>query len=306
MITLTDVRDFYDMHPKNTTKVWFNNYFNPVKRLLTECLDVKTDIVVCLKKYDNVIQKMQEKYESAETVKFYLRALLFLIENYPDLKDVVKKEKYVLAYDTAKMKAMEDLAQKPVKANVPYATIKEKVLAKYGEDSREMLLVDFYEQVPVRLDLDNIYVYANSSVVSTPAPGKYLNLKSKVLTMSVFNKTVEKYGDKVVKLSDDLILKIRKYLKPDQDVLFIFPVSQGKFIANMLRAAGIDGGTMGTLRHSVASKEMTAAERTETARISGHSGQESLQYRRPNVDSVKMFVPVSLQERVNQLILENT
>jgi hypothetical protein len=303
MLTLIDVRDFYDTHEKNTSKVWFNNYFNPVKRLFTDCLAVKSDIIVCLKRYDDVIQQINEKYQTAETVKYYLRALLFLIEGYPGLKDTVKKDKYVIAYDVAKMQAMNDLAEKPVKANVPYNLIKEKVVARYGEYSREMLLVDFYEQVPVRLDLDDIYVYANSSMVATPAPGKYLNLKSKILTMVIYNKTNDKYGDKVIRLSDELILKIRKYLKPEQDVLFIFPMSQGKFIANMLRAAGIDGATMGTLRHSIASKEMTAAERIETARVSGHSAQESLQYRRPDVTSVKMFVPVTLQERVNAMIL---
>ena len=305
MLTLENIETFYDNHPKNTTPLWKKNHFAPIKRLLVDCLDVKNDAIVCLRQYASVLQKIHDTYENGNTRRYYLRSLLFLLDEYPDLTKKVKKEPYLDAFNAAKVYTIEQTEEQPTIANVPFDEIRTKVAKAFGESSVELLLIDVYKELPLRLDLADIEIYYDTKRVPDPEPDKYITLRSKTVIMHTYNKSSEKYGKKEVKLSDELINKIRASLKlKPRDVLFSFPSSQGTYIGKILRTAGVPGGTLSTLRHSVSSIKRTPEERVKIAKVAGHSATMSLGYRRPEVSGTMMNIPGELKEMVAGLIAQ--
>ena len=305
VLPIEDIENFYQLNPSNTTAVWFKNHYPPIKRLLTECLNIKSDAIHCLRKYNDVIQRITETYDNANTRRYYLRSLLYLLDNYPGLSDKVKKQPYLDAYNASKVYKIEQDETKPTIANVRFQDIRAKVSKTFGEASTELLLIDFYKETPVRLDLSDIQIFFDVKKLPDPVPDKYLTLRSKMLVMNKYNKTSETYGKKEVRLSDPLINKIRDSLKLNpRSTLFTFPNTQGLYISKILRTSGIKDGTLLTLRHSVLSQEMTPEERVEIAKVAGHSASTSMEYRRPENPGLMMNIPVTLQERVYQLILQ--
>ena len=54
MISVEEVENFFENHPNNTSPNFIKNHASPVLRLLHDCLDVKNDIVTCLKPVDKL------------------------------------------------------------------------------------------------------------------------------------------------------------------------------------------------------------------------------------------------------------
>ena len=277
-ISLAKVQKFFDNHPNNQTKNFKQNHEKPIIRILQLCLGIEDDVIKCLKDPEAVAKKILDKYTNTNTVKFYFQALLFLIDNYPGLDAKIGRGQYYDYWLGSKvMKAEEDLAKPPID-NIDYDDIKEKVNDQFGLESEESLFIDFYEQAPLRLDFHDIYV-------NDKTKSNNLDLKTKKLTMKVYNKTSDKYGDKIIPLTQGLIDKVGRFKTSGK--LFSFSrTTQGAKIKRILQESGIDG-SMNTLRHSVHSKDMTPAERVELARRSGHAPETSVMYKRTNIKKLQ-------------------
>jgi hypothetical protein len=144
----------------------------------------------------------------------------------------------------------------------------------------ESLYVSVYRKTPVRLDYQDIKVYGTMAQVPDDQE-KFLVLQSKKIVMHHYNKTDKKYGTKEIKLDTELMDKIKASLKKQpRDQLFVFSNSNPtKANSNILRKAGIDKGSMNTLRHAVMSQEMTPEDRVKLSRIAGHSPTTSVEYK---------------------------
>jgi len=281
MISVEDVEQFYESHPNNTTPNFWKNHAAPVLRLLHDCLNVKNDVATCLKPVDKVVKQVKLKYKNPNTIKFYLQALLFLVDEYPELKEKVNRQKYYDAWQASKVvKAEFDAEEKPKKTGPTIENIQQKVDEKFGEDSMESLYVSVYRKTPVRLDYQDIKIFGTMAQVPDDQE-KYLVLQSKKIVMHNYNKTANKYGTKEIKLDTELMNKIKASLKKTpRDQLFVFSNSNPtKAISNILRKAGIEKGSLNTLRHAVASQEMTAEDRVKLARIAGHAPTTSVDYK---------------------------
>lgn len=281
MISVEQVEAFFENHPNNDDKNFLKNHAAPVLRLLHDCLDVKNDIITCIRPVDKVVQKVKQKYQNPNTIKYYLQSLLFLVDEYPGLKDKVNRQKYYDAWEASKVVKIEfDAEEKPKKTGPSIESIQDAVDKKFGADSIESLYIAIYRQAPVRLDYQDIKVFGSLNQVPEDTE-KYLVLQSKKLIMHHYNKTDKKYGTKEIKLSPELMNKIKASLKKQpRDQLFVFSNSNPtKAISNILRKAGIAGGSLNTLRHAVMSEEMTPEDRVKLARVAGHAPTTSVDYK---------------------------
>ena len=305
VISVEDIEAFYENHPNNTTPNFIKNHQKPVIRLLHDCLDVKNDVVACLRPVDKVIQKVKQKYSNPNSLKFNLQALLFLVDGYPGLADKVNRQKYFDAWQASKVVKAEADAKAPEIPDVNINEIQTAVDKQFGENSMESLYISLYRQAPVRLDYQNIMIFGTLNQVPE-GTDKYLVLQSKTLFMKSYNKTAKTYGTKEKKLSSELMNKVKASLKKQpREQLFIFSNNNpSKAISNILRKSGIDG-SLNTLRHSVMSQEMSPEDRVELSKVAGHAPTTSVAYKRSSTSSGKMvLVPNELLSIVNELIAD--
>jgi len=306
VITVEDVEAFYDNHPNNTGPNFLKNHQAPVLRLLSDCLEIKNNVDSCLKPVDSVVKRIKQKYSNPNTLKFYLQALLFLVDGYPGLADKVNRQKYFDAWQASKVVKAEADAKAPEIPDVNINEIQTAVDKQFGENSMESLYISLYRQAPVRLDYQNIMIFGTLNQVPE-GTDKYLVLQSKTLFMKSYNKTAKTYGTKEKKLSSELMNKVKASLKKQpREQLFIFSNNNpSKAISNILRKSGIDGGSLNTLRHSVMSQDMSPEERVQLARVAGHAPTTSVAYKRQSTSSGKMvLVPNELLSIVNELIAD--
>lgn len=307
-ISIQQAKEFFENHPQNTTPNFKKNHQAPVLRLLNDCLEVQDDIVDCLSDAREVIDKIKNKYKNHNTIKYYLQALLFFVDSFPNLRDFVNRDEIFKAWQASKLTMIEgEEERKKNIANIEYDDIKEKVYEKFGSNSQEALFIDFYEEVPLRLDFYDIKLFRNTKdLPEDDVPPKYLNLETGRLFMKDYTKTKNKYGDKEVYLSKELMEKIKYNLKnKPREYLFKFKNKDpSAAIKTLLRQAGIINASMNTLRHSVHTKTMTPEERIEMARRSGHAPETSLDYRRPKEKLTSIEVPEKHLETVKYFVTE--
>jgi len=279
-LSVEQVQEFYKNHPQNETANFLKNHSAPVLRLFSDCLEVKgNDVIKCLKKSKDVLEKVKTKYTNPNTVKFYLQSLLWLIDQYPGLAKAVPRDKYFDAWQASKVLMIEHTnTQKAEQPYVPYSDIQEKVDTKYGPESMESLFISFYKEVPARLDFYNIMIGGNNTA------DKYLVPDRATLVMRKYNKTSDKHGTKEIKLSKELMDKINASLKsnPRLELIVFSNRNASKAIVNLLKGAGIKG-SLNTLRHSIMSDpKTTPEERVELAKKAGHSITTNMDYIRKN------------------------
>jgi glycerophosphoryl diester phosphodiesterase len=306
-ISVEQAKDFFDKHPNNTTKNFLKNHQAPLLRTLNLCLEEKDDVSACLSDTEAVIKKITDAYQNPNSRKYYLQSVLFFVDGYPGLANHVDRKKYFDAWSASKVVTYETEQEKPKKENIDYEEIEQKVQKKYGVNSQEALFIDFYKEVPVRLDFYDIHVYNKTKDLPEDLPDKYLNLETRRMFFKKYNKTNNKYGDKEIYLSQDLVDKIKYNLKHNpRDNLFRFKNKDpGSAIKTLLNKAGIKNATMNTLRHSVHSQKLTAEERVELARRSGHSVETSVSYKRPSPEpTIQMEIPTKYQGTIKHILNE--
>jgi len=306
-ISVEQAKDFFDKHPNNTTKNFLKNHQAPFLRTLNLCLQENDDIVTCLSDAPAVIKKITDAYENPNTRKYYLQSVLFFVDGYPGLANHIDRKKYFDAWSASKVVKLEYEEDKPKKENIDYEEIEKKVQKKYGINSQEALFIDFYKEVPVRLDFYDISVFNKTKDLPADLPDKYLNLETRRMFFKKYNKTNNKFGDKEIYLSQELVDKIKYNLKHNpRDTLFRFRNKEpGAAIKTLLNKAGIKNATMNTLRHSVHSQKLTPEARVEMARRSGHSIQTSISYKRPNPEeTIRMEIPTKYQDTIKHILNE--
>jgi len=293
-ITLVKLETFYEEHEKATLKTFKNNYYNPIERLVRDCLELSEtdDVVPCLKDHADVIGKVKETYSNLNTIKFYLQAIVWLVTNHPNLSRKIGKratEAYVKAWEVSKSEQMLEQASTPKPTYPKYETIQKTIDEHYGKRSLESMFVMLYGETSKRLDYGEIQVVASKNLI--PDTGNYLVIQGGNMVFREYNKTSERYGETKIKLSSGLMTKVRKHLKDNpRDLLFTF-TNQSVWISKMLKEAGFQDGNMTWLRHSVASQPMTAEQRVEVAKRSGHSLQTSINTYRGEIQQPEDFLP---------------
>jgi hypothetical protein len=308
-ISIDQAKEFFENHPQNTTANFKKNHQNPVLRILRVCLEEEDgDIVDCLSDSQAVIKKITDTYDNHNTIKFYLQSLLFFVDQYPKLADHVDRKAFFDAWNKSKVVMLDNEPER--KAGIPnieYEDIEKKVYKKYGVNSQEALFIDFYKESPVRLDFYDIHIFNKTKDLPKDLPDKYVNLETRRLLFKKYTKTKNKYGDKEIYLSEDLVDKIKTNLKNNpRDRLFRFKNKDpSAAIKTLLSGAGIKNASLNTLRHSIHSQELSPEERIETARRSGNSTGTSLSYRRPKAEAtIQMEVPEKYKDTISHILKE--
>jgi len=305
-ISQADAESFYDEKSAGKPSTFAKNYKNPLLRILKDCMVKTNNVVACLKKHKEVIDKIINKYENVNTRKVYLQALLWFIDNYEGLRTEVNREAYLRAWEQSKLDVMET----PNKEYNDLPTIDEvqnKIDDKYGKDSIQSLYISFFREVPMRLDYQNIKVYKSTTEVPEDAV-KYIVYRTKKLIMKEYNKTSKKYGVAEYPLSDELITKIKNSLeqKPRPELIQFSNNNPTKAVANMLRGADMNL-TLNSLRHIMSIGAITPADKVELAKKMGHSIQASRNYRaqiKDEKDLVKIDIPRRHEDAIRQLIAD--
>ena len=294
MITQTDIENFYTEKSADKPKTFFQNYADPVIRTIKSCMATKKDVIKCLKTPEKVFEDIYKRSENVNTRKVYLQAILWLIDNYPDMKSKVPREKYFDEWNKAKLITTEAPAKEY--EMIPSADIQKKVDEKFGEESMESLFLSFFREVPMRLDYQNI-MFENAE--------KFLDLKKGEVTFTTWNKTAKNKEPKVIKLSAELLKKVSESLKKEpRDQLFIFSnQNPTKAVSNILKGAGLDM-TMNGLRHILANEDVeTIEKKVEKAKVMGHSPATGSKYRSQiKGDKTTFEVPNEHAEAIEKLI----
>lgn len=296
-LTVSKLEEFFIAQAEGRPSSFLKNYKDPAIRILIKCMSEDDDAISCLKNHETIINNIMKTYENINTRKVYLQALLWLVDNYPNLAKKVNREAYLDAWESSKMAVVES----PPHEYKDLPTIDEvqtKVDATYGEDSIESLYIAFFREAPMRLDYKGILIYDNSGDVPDDAE-KFIVLETKKLTMRKYHKTSKRYGVAEYHLSDELVAKIQESLqKYERQELIIFSNSNpSKAIGQLLRAAGFDM-TLNGLRHIMSGSAKTIEEKVEMARKMKHSPNTSKIYRSQMI----VNVPEDRRQEVEELI----
>jgi len=296
MISQLDIEKFYSEKSQDKPKTFFQNYADPVIRTLKSCLGTKKDVIKCLKNPEVVFKDIYARSENVNTRKVYLQAILWLIDNYPEMKTKVPREKYFDEWSKAKLLTAE--AEPKTYEMIPSVDIQKAVDEKFGEDSQESLFLSFFREIPMRLDYQNIMF----------EPGeKFLDLQKGEITFTTWSKTSKNKEPKIIKLSTGLLKKINESLKNDpRDQLFVFSNSNPtKAVGNILKGAGFQM-TMNGLRHILANEDVeTTDQKVEKANIMGHSPATGSKYRKQiKNDNTTFEVPSEHADAIEKIIKE--
>ena len=267
-ISIEHIKTYYnqlvenDEMAKNSAK----NYISRLKIIMkeTQNCDIDDDVVPCMKKFDDFIQAIEEKYTSETTRFAHLQTIVKAIDTYPSLKKKVPFQRYKDKLLEFKTRSDEEQVQKKVEDEVPpFSEIKDKVYDNYPAGSKERLLIDMYDELTLRDDFGDVE-FITSRKSETDGKQNYLNLRAKELVLNNY-KTSNKYGKQRFKLSDELIKKIKKSLKEDPR-LYLFSSKTNNMkpagsmthtLASIFMKAGIKGkDKVNLLRHAKLSEEL--------------------------------------------------
>jgi len=267
-ISIEHIKTYYnqlvenDEMAKNSAK----NYISRLKIIMkeTQNCDIDDDVVPCMKKFDDFIQAIEEKYTSETTRFAHLQTIVKAIDTYPSLKKKVPFQRYKDKLLEFKTRSDEEQVQKKVEDEVPpFSEIKDKVYDNYPAGSKERLLIDLYDELTLRDDFGDVE-FITSRKSETDGKQNYLNLRAKELVLNNY-KTVNKYGKQRFKLSEDLMKKIKKSLKDDPR-LFLFSSKMNNMkpagsmphtLAAMFMKSKVKGkDKVNLLRHAKLSEEL--------------------------------------------------
>jgi len=219
-------------------------YINSIKQLMR--ISSCEDLVDCLKdssKIINLIENGKKKNGSAgyavnSKIGLY-QVILYIIDSF---KLNIDKEPYNKQRLLLKIKDEDRVESNKDKLVSNWPEVLDKVKSKYGEDSKEFLIMSLYQRIPARDDfqllvtdkLDNYDDKINYLVLRMGKPSKVI--------LHHF-KTANKYGNKSFVLSKDLSNLVNKYrIKHNillNDYLFGNRPQTG-FVSKILKSIGFD------------------------------------------------------------------
>lgn len=276
---------------------------NDTKRFLGK-LTTCEDILNCLKNPQKILEEIKDskmpngKEYSDNTKKSALQSILYLIDNYTPLKNI-DKTPYVEFYDLMKVNNLvrvENL-QTNDKETFDFNKMVKAVKKKYGEKSREYLLISFYDNLTARDDYNNLIIFDeniekyNPKDIETQKNNFIVISKTKTKKMTIIlnkYKTSKKYKEiqfvmpmKLKNLTSDFIEK--NNLKHG-DPLFGKKNSLSKDIKAILNGVDINvSQSINALRHAKIStefKKISPEERLKLTKKMAHSPITQVSYLR--------------------------
>lgn len=303
-LTQKNLDKFFDNHPKRKEVETFDmNYREPIVRMLKDCVGENNDYIVCLQDADKVINYVLSRYTNLNSRKTNLQAIIWFIDHYPSLAKNVPREKYITAWEEAKLVANSKSKEY---SNVSIDEIQTAVDKKYGPSSIESLYISFYKEVPLRLDFKDIQVYQKPKDID-PKQDKYFVYSTRQYVNKSVNKT--KVAVDTI-LSEELTTKIKNsMIKHPRDELFVFKNNNNsKAISGLLTGAGFPKGTsLNNIRHAMSNTAVTPKEKVELAKKMGHAPATSENYRKQvnKNGTVSIDVPLELIDAVEKMILDH-
>ena len=263
---------------KKTTKAHLQSAF---KILNTENFEKTANMA------DEVISKFREADIPANSKKAYFQAFLIAItDNDITLPDEIKSA-YKIYFEELKLDSQDVSRIKQETVKVPeYGDFLEKLKEKFGEFSKEYIIIKMYEENTARDDYQLKIVRAESEAKdpNTNYLVMPLNVKQCVkIILNTFKTRGDKHGVVNKPLSLPLSLAIRRYKInnkiADGGMLFGNLKSNGELVKHCFESVG-ETGTINTLRNMKASQtaDLSNEEKAKTASEMNHSVNAQKQY----------------------------
>ena len=262
---------------------WLNGLSKPT--LITEKID------------NALMQNSTSKYSTNSKI-IYVNLIQKIIDNIiPELVSV--KPKYDNYLDNLKYKGANEKKEKIVDV-YRYDILKQKIFAKFKENSKERLLTSLYGEITVRDNFSKLKIIHKMNEIVLDKETNYLILPSSSNDYRAHiylqkYKTSNKYEDLEFKCSLELTDEIMEYYKKNIEKIhrsgdYLFGVSKlSGYIGTMLKKIGIDnkGMAINYFRHSVAlslDKSNTNEQSVvDLAKEMGHSIMTHLRYTSHNL-----------------------
>ena len=195
-----------------------------------------------------------------------------------------------LEYDDQRKGQREDVDN----AVIDFDVYKDKILEKFGTDSKEFLIVSLYNEATLRDDFGELVIVVSDREIDGSKKGNYLiNPRGKTVPCKLViqnYKTAKHNGDLKYTLSKSLTKLIRNYIESNEltDKLFPQHYTSGlsAFVAKMSKSIMIlQKGGINYFRHSKISSllnngKFTPEDRVKLATSMGHSLNIQSEYAR--------------------------
>lgn len=271
-------------------------YEEDTKRLMdmTGCDDLKK----CLLKHGEIIEGIENstmrngKPYSLNTKKGIYQTIIYLLDNIQKLKNFNKKIRqiYFTKWELYKIKSYDENDSR-ISNNVvnTYDDYMNKVKNKYGEKSKEFLIVSLYNEITARDDFGELKLLPMNRS-KEKFEGENVLFYGKKRFRIQMNKFKTYKSDKQIKieLSEGLSKLMREYIKThdlkEGDNLFK-EHKLTNFLKKMNKELQIDdrGGPVNFIRHSKISTELsredlTPEDRLRLSKLSQHAPVTQLRY----------------------------
>jgi len=289
-----------------------DQYIKTTKKLfrITGCPDLGN----CLKNFEKIKNEIETAKQVRDPTEVYglnskktdYEIIVWLIDHFEIKIPLETKQKYKEIFAIYKVKSVE--LQKKKQANEetvgkgsmpPVNTITNKVEKKYGEDSKQFLIVLFYKNAPMRDDFGSLIVVqslrkndnTNQNYVVVP---RQENQKCTLVIQKY--KTDKLYGILKFQLDQKTSTLLRNYIKKkkvEYDSRLFPEYKNGKmssYISNFMKSCGFVGdGGVNFLRHAIFSEDvngrnLSAEEIVRLSHRAGHSVVAHYGYVRKVVD----------------------
>jgi len=293
-VVIQKLKEYSGIKNENTRAT----YIRDAKALfrMTGCPDLEG----CLKNFDKIKNEIETAKQIKDPTKLYdvnskkqvFQSIVWLITHFEIHINPELKQKYKEIFEVYKVKSAEQREEKQGNesagkgAVAPVNTILKTVEDKYGEDSKQFLIVSFYKNAPVRDNFAGLVVIPsirkndNTETNYVVVP-RQENQKCTLVIQKY--KTDKLYGILKFQLDERTSTLLRNYIKKKK-VQYdgkLFPEykkdSMSSYISNFMKTSGFTGeGGVNYIRHSIATEDfskhnLTAEERVKLSNKLGHS-----------------------------------
>ena len=249
---------------------------------ITKILDLSKDI----EDYDSIIDKVDNSTYGKNSIEYkpnskknLLESFLFCLDKFNITLEPIIREKYQDYYLRIKMKCNDQLEEKRTSQEdsvISYKEYEQKILDRFGGQSKEYLMIRIYKEVTCRDDLD-LYIIRDEEKHKDDLTKNYLieNENTYTILLQAYKTSKNKNPIKI-KLSTDLDKLVNQYIIKNNIKDRLFPSKHGlnfSFINTMNKKIDINGG-INMIRHIIISSgllKMDLDERVKMAKNSFHS-----------------------------------
>ena len=249
---------------------------------ITKISDISKDI----QDYKGIIDKIDNSTYGKNSIEYkpnskknLLESFLFCLDKFNVTLEPSIREGYQDYYLKIKMKCNDQLEDKRTSQEdsvISYKEYENKILDRFGGQSKEYLMIKIYKEVTCRDDLD-LYIIRDEDEHKDDLTKNYLiDNENKYTILLQAYKTSKNKNPIKIKLSTDLDKLVNQYIIKNNIKDRLFPSKHGlnfSFINTMNKKIGIKGG-INVIRHIIISSgllNMDLDERVKMAKNSFHS-----------------------------------